>query len=157
MAIATFLFVYLPKNIFNMDKHLLQRLKSEKALFTVLNIKRVRPNVIDKKFLMSFFSYYEIAFINAFFEFLKSNGISKEELMHEIKLQNKHIHTDYIPRILTCSLTWSRTKRGHNFWCGLHYEWAQYLRDNVIQPLFGEKLAKDFYYETISGYHFVYV
>ena len=155
MAIATFLFVYLPKNIFNMDKHLLQQLKSEKALFTVLNIKRARPNVIDRKFVRSFFASYETTFINTFFEFLKSNGISKEELMHEIKRQNKCICTDYIPRTLTCSLTWSRTKQGHNFWCGLHYKWAQYLRDNVIQPLFGEKLAKNFYRETISGYHYV--
>lgn len=138
-----------------MDKHLLQQLKSEKALFTVLNIKRARPNVIDKKFLMSFFASYEATFTNAFFEFLKSNGISKEELMHEIKRQNKCICTDYIPRTLTCSLTWSKTKQGHNFWCGLHYEWAQYLRDNVIQPLFGEILAKEFYNETISGYHIV--
>ena len=138
-----------------MDKHLLQQLKSEKALFTVLNIKRARPNVIDKNFVRSFFASYETTFINIFFDFLKLNGIPKEELMHEIKRQNKCINTDYMPRTLTCSLTWSRTKQGHNFWCGLHYEWAQYLRDNVIQPLFGEKLAKDFYNETISGYHYV--
>jgi len=86
------------------------------------------------------------------------NGNLKDTLEKEMVMQGGiYLRTDYMPKVFAYSLAWQRTKQGHNFWCGLHYEWAQYLRDNVVQPLFGEKLAKDFYYETISEYHFVYV
>lgn len=136
-----------------MDKRLLQYLKKEKKLFAILNIKHEEPNIITDEFVETFFVTYQQVFLNVFFDFLKMNGNLKETLEKELTMQGGiYLRTNYIPKVFVCSLIWQRTKQGHNFWCNLHYKWAQYLRDNVIQPLFGKEAAKNFYIRTTYGY-----
>lgn len=136
-----------------MDKRLLQYLKKEKKLFAILNIKREEPNIITDKFVDTFFVTYQQVFLDVFFDFLKMNGNLKDTLEKELVMQGGiYQRTDYIPKVLACSLAWQRTKQGHNFWCDLHYKWAQYLRDNAIQPLFGKEVAKNFYIRTTRQY-----
>lgn len=142
-----------------MDKRLLQYLKNEKKLFAILNIKREEPNIITDEFVETFFVTYQQVFLDVFFDFLKMNGNLKETLEKELVMQGGTYlradympKADYIPKVLAYSLIWQRTKQGHNFWCDLHYKWAQYLRDNVVQPLFGKEAAKNFYIRTTNGY-----
>ena len=136
-----------------MDKRLLQYLKKEKKLFAILNIKHEEPNIVTDEFVESFFVTYQQVFLDVFFDFLKMNGNLKETLEKELTMQGGIIlRTNYMPKVLVCSLIWLKTKQGHNFWCDLHHKWAQYLRDNVIQPLFGKEVARNFYIRTTNGY-----
>lgn len=136
-----------------MDKRLLRYLKKEKKLFAILNIKHEEPNIITDEFVETFFVTYQQVFLDVFFDFLKMNGNLKETLENELTMQGGiYLRTNYIPKVFVCSLIWQRTKQGHNFWCDLHYKWVQYLRDNVVQPLFGKEAAKNFYIRTTNGY-----
>ena len=99
-----------------MDKRLLQYLKKEKKLFAILNIKREEPNIITDKFVDTFFVTYQQVFLDVFFDFLKMNGNLKDTLEKELVMQGGiYQRTDYIPKVLACSLAWQRTKQGHNF------------------------------------------
>ena len=139
-----------------MDKHLLLGLKKNKKLLDYLKCQKEINNVFEKDLIDNLFIKFKDAFIELLYYFLEENGNLKNVFFQEIKKQGKSVYINYAPNAISHSFCWARTAQGHNFWCDVHYKWAEYLGKNVIKPILKNSTHKEFYREflddLIDGY-----
>ena len=133
-----------------MDKHLLLWLKKDKKLLDYLKCQKEINNAFEKDLIYDLFRNFKDAFIELLYYFLEENGNLKNVFFQEIKKQGRRVYINYVPSAISHSFCWAHTPQGHNFWCDVHYKWAEYLGNNVIKPILKNSTHKYFYREFID-------